>query len=85
MHHPGTLLRLKQHAHNIIFRESLFFSATPTQLGLTKKNKLVPDKPYQVVLTKEAGFKDNVELKKFILNSLKQSQIEALKGTESFL
>jgi hypothetical protein len=74
MHHSGTMLRLKQHAHNIIFRESIFFAASPEQLGLTKANKLVPDFPYQVVRTKEAGFESNVELKKFILDTLKASQ-----------
>lgn len=73
MHHSGTLLRLKQHAHNIIYKESIFFAATPAQLGLTKENKLLPTHPYQVVRTKEAGFANNVELKKFILEKLKKS------------
>mmetsp|Transcript_4780 Transcript_4780/g.8063 ORF Transcript_4780/g.8063 Transcript_4780/m.8063 type:complete len:334 (+) Transcript_4780:220-1221(+) len=73
MHHSGTLLRLKQHAHNIIYKESIFFAATPAQLGLTKENKLMPTHPYQVVRTKEAGFANNVELKKFILERLKKS------------
>ena len=74
MHHSGKLLRLKQHAHNIIFKESIVFAASPEQLGLTKANKLVPALPYQVVETKKAGFENNVELKKFILETLKQSQ-----------
>jgi hypothetical protein len=67
------MLRLKQHAHNIIYKESIFFAASPEQLGLTKKNQLVPDHPYHVVRTKEAGFASNVELKKFILENVRLS------------
>src|SRR5690242_16377503 len=74
MHHSGTMLRLKQHAHNIIFRESIFFAASPEQLGLTKANKLVPDVPYHVVRAKEAGFASNEEVKRFILSALERSQ-----------
>lgn len=73
MHHSGTLLRLKQHAHNIIYKESIIFAASPAQLGLTVENKLVPAHPYQVVRTKEAGFENNVELKKFLLATLQKS------------
>ena len=74
MHHSGTLLRLKQHAHNLIYRESIFFAASPEQLGLTSANKLLPDHPYNVVRTKDAGFANNMDLKRFILDQLKQSQ-----------
>jgi hypothetical protein len=75
MHHSGTMLRLKQHAHNAIFKESIFFAASPAQLGLTAENKLFLPTPYSVIRTKEAGFENNVELKKFILNNLKQAQL----------
>jgi hypothetical protein len=81
MHHSGTMLRLKQHAHNIIFRESIFFAASPEQLGLTKANKLVPDFPYNVVRTKEAGFGSNAEVKRFILETLERSK-EQHSGTK---
>jgi hypothetical protein len=80
MHHSGTMLRLKQHAHNIIFRESIFFAASPEQLGLTKANKLMPDFPYNVVRTKEAGFGSNAEVKRFILETLERSK-EQHSGT----
>jgi hypothetical protein len=73
MHHSGTMLRLKQHAHNIIYKESIFFAASPAQLGLTAANKLVPEHPYIVVRTKEAGFSNNAELKQFLLANLKKS------------
>lgn len=73
MHHSGTLLRLKQHAHNIIYKESLVFAASPAQLGLTAENDLVPAHPYMVVRTKDAGFANNVELKRFILATLEKS------------
>jgi hypothetical protein len=84
MHHSGTMLRLKQHAHNIIFRESIFFAASPEQLGLTKANKLVPDFPYNVVRTKEAGFGSNAEVKRFILETLERSK-EQHSGRGSLL
>lgn len=74
MHHSGSMLRLKQHAHNIIFKESIIFAASPEQLGLTKANKLYPDHPYQVVRTRDAGYANNVEVKRFILDNLKKSK-----------
>ena len=74
MHHSGSMLRLKQHAHNIIFKESIVFAATPEELGLTKANNLYPDQPYQVIRTRDAGYENNVELKRFVLNSLKKAR-----------
>lgn len=74
MHHSGSMLRMKQHAHNAIFKESIVFAASPEQLGLTKANGLYPDQPYQVVRTKDAGYANNVEVKQFILDTLKKSR-----------
>lgn len=74
MHHTGKLLRNKQHAHNVIFDEAIFFAATPQQLGLTVENNLMPPRQYDIIKTKKAGFDSNVKLKEFVLNNLKKSQ-----------
>ncbi len=39
--HRGQLLRMKVHAHNTLFDESLFFAAAPEDLGLTDDRGLV--------------------------------------------
>ncbi len=74
MHHTGEMLRNKQHAHNLIYKESIFFAASPEELGLTAKNKLVPTHPYQTLKTADTNFKTNEEIKAFILNNLKNAQ-----------
>lgn len=74
MHHAGKMLRNKQHAHNSIFTESIFVDATPEELGLTEGNHLFPSKPYKPIKTKETGFASNAEIKKFVLDQLKQRQ-----------
>ncbi len=72
MHHSAKLLRNKQHAHNAIFDEAIFFSATPEELGLTTENKLVPSRPYNVIPTSETGFSDNSAVKSFIMSNLQK-------------
>lgn len=72
MHHTGKLLRNKQHAHNLIYREALFIAATPTELGLTDDFGLKPEKPYKVIKTKDTAFSSNDEVKAFVLDRLKQ-------------
>jgi hypothetical protein len=69
----GEMLRNKFHAHNKIFKEGLFFAATPEELGLTTENKLKMDYPYKLVDINAAGFESHDELKKFIFDSLDQS------------
>lgn len=69
----GEMLRNKFHAHNKIFKEGIFFAATPEELGLTTENKLKLDYPYKLIDINAAGFESHDELKKFIFESLEQS------------
>lgn len=73
MPHSGEMLRNKVHVHNKIFKEALVFAATPHELGLTKQNKLMPDKAYNTVDIKAAGFSDHDAVKKFLLRNLDES------------
>mmetsp|Transcript_2663 Transcript_2663/g.3992 ORF Transcript_2663/g.3992 Transcript_2663/m.3992 type:complete len:665 (-) Transcript_2663:132-2126(-) len=69
----GQMLRNKFHAHNKIFKESIFFAASPAELGLTRENKLVPDKPYHTVDIRDGGFNSLDEVKQFIMDNLDAS------------
>lgn len=83
MHQSGKLLRNKQHAHNIIFEEAIFFAASPEELGLTKENGLLPTKPFLPVKSASTRFGTNSEIKKFILENLKASSIVSRLLAES--
>jgi hypothetical protein len=73
MHHSALMLRNKQHAHNAVYNEAIFFSATPEELGLTRENNLYPEHPSKVILTSTTGFENNTAVRKFILDNLKES------------
>ena len=70
----GSLLRMKIHAHNSIFQESIFFAASPEQLGLTELNGFVLGTPHLTVNPTDIGFDNNAALKRFLLMNLKRSQ-----------
>lgn len=72
----GELLRNKFHAHNKIFKEAIFFAASPYELGLTTENKLKLDYPYKTIDINEAGFNSHDDVKKFILSNLEKSAKE---------
>jgi hypothetical protein len=69
----GEMLRNKFHAHNKIFKEGIFFAATPEELGLTPENKLKLDYPFKTIDINAAGFESHDEVKKFIFAQLEQS------------
>lgn len=70
----GKLLRNKLHAHNLIFDQVLFISATPEQLGMTVEKGFTVDLPYQTVQPSDVGMTTMKELKQYILDNLKRSQ-----------
>lgn len=70
----GSLKRMKIHAHNSIFQESIFFAASPEQLGLIEKNGFPQSTPHLTVDPTQIGFEDNAALKRFILANLEKSR-----------
>lgn len=85
----GEMLRNKFHAHNKIFKESIFFAASPEELGLTTENKLKLDYPYKTIDINAAGFESHDELKKFLFLNLEKSGKDydervALTGSSGF-
>ena len=70
IHHSGIMLRNKQHAHNAVYEEAIFFSATPQELGLTRENNLYPEHPSKIILTSSTGFENNAAVRNFILDNL---------------
>jgi hypothetical protein len=79
MHHTARMLRNKQHAHNAVYDEAIFFSATPEELGLTKENGLYPEHPSKVIRTSTTGFANNAAVLKFVMNNLKESASKPYK------
>ena len=73
MPYSGEMLRNKFHAHNKIFKEALFFAASPEELGLTKKNGLKPDQPFKTVDLRDTRFSTLDDVKSFILGNLEKS------------
>lgn len=74
MPYSGELLRNKFHAHNKIFKEAIFFAATPEELGLTTATGLRPSQPYLTVDINKAGFESLDEVKSFVLSNLERSK-----------
>lgn len=74
MRESGKLLRNKLHAHNLIFDQVLFISASPKQLGMTAENGFPVDVPYEVVKPSDLGMSSNADVKAYILNNLHKSQ-----------
>lgn len=72
----GKLLRNKLHAHNLLFDQVLFISASPDQLGMTVDKGFQVDLPYKVTVPSEVGLNSNAEVKQYILDNLKKSQAE---------
>jgi hypothetical protein len=70
----GTLVRMKLHAHNTLFQESMFFAATPEELGLYEQHGFSRIPPSQAILPGEVGFENNERLKEYIFSSLERSQ-----------
>lgn len=73
MPRTGELLRNKFHAHNKIFKEALFFAASPEELGLTAENNLMPSQPYLTVDLRDTTFSSLEAAKQFVLDRLRQA------------
>lgn len=70
----GKLLRLKLHAHNSVFQESFFFSATPEELGLFEEHGFNRLFPHRALTPGEIGFENNEQVKDYIFDNLKRNQ-----------
>jgi hypothetical protein len=70
----GSLKRMKVHAHNSVFQESIFFAASPEQLGLIEKNGFPQNTPHLTVNPTQIGYEDNAALKRFIIANLERSR-----------
>ena len=70
----GELLRMKLHAHNTIFEESMFFAATPEELGLLEQHGFSRSSPSHAILPGEVGFENNAMMREHILLSLISAQ-----------
>lgn len=73
MPYTGQMLRNKFHAHNKIFKEGLFFAASPEELGLTKENGLKPVQPYETVDLRNTRFNSLEDVKAFLFKQMEQS------------
>jgi hypothetical protein len=74
MSRAGELLRMKLHAHNTVFEESMFFAATPEDLGLFEQHGFSRMSPSHALLPGEVGFENNAMLREYIFSSLIASQ-----------
>lgn len=70
----GKLLRNKLHAHNTIFDQVLFFSASPDDLGMTVDKGFTVELPFKTVAPADIGLKSNAEVKAYLLKNLQMSQ-----------
>lgn len=73
MPYSGDMLRNKFHAHNKIFKEALFFAASPEELGLTAANGLQPAQPFETVDLRETRWSSLEDVKHFVLGQLEQA------------
>jgi hypothetical protein len=82
MPYSGEMLRNKFHAHNKIFKEALFFAASPEELGLTRENGLLPVQPFLTVDVKGTEFGTLEGVKQFVLKQLDKAgeQFDARNG-----
>jgi hypothetical protein len=71
MPYDGKMLHNKGHMHNKITGESLFFAASPEELGLS--DKLFPEKPYLTVDINKAGFDSLDAVKDHMIRHLEKS------------
>ena len=78
-HSSSTMIRMKMHVHNTVFKESYFFAATPKQLGMDGPNFLPKkgDTTYDCMRPEEHGFADNDAVKRHIFD-----HFEAYAGPE---
>lgn len=76
LQHGGQLLRLKLHAHNNLFEQSLFFAASPEQLGITPENGFGFTKPFIPTRTDSVGFANNSMAREAFMRNLKKSILE---------
>lgn len=73
MRFGGQMLRNKMHVHNKVFKEYILVKATPSELGLTQENRLIPEVPYKPIPLPDTGFDTLDALKAFILKNLENS------------
>ena len=73
MPNSGKLLRGKMHTHNTVFEESYLFSGSPAQLGFGSSKFRPKSKAYEVVPTVQTGFRNNEELKAYVLEQYNNS------------
>ena len=75
----STMVRMKMHVHNTVFRESYFFAGTPKQLKMDGPEFLpkAGDTTYDCMRPEEHGFADNDAVKRHIFDAY-----EAYDGPE---
>ena len=78
MHYSGTLVRGKMHTHNTVFKESLFFAGSPSQLGMANARFSPPDKVYEPIPLKDMGFDSIDSAIQYIMDAYhKNKEIES--------
>ena len=67
----STMVRMKMHVHNTVFRESYFFAGTPKQLQMDGPEFLpkAGDTTYDCMRPEEHGFADNDAVKRHIFDA----------------